>query len=297
MTATGFMTRLGLAAGAALLFIPAALAVEAEALSSVNVRSGPGTSFDIVDTLYAGEDVEVVECNASGTWCRITHSGPDGWVSRSYLTAPGDGAPDIEFGVTIPLPGGGSITFGTPGFSGGDGGGAPPPPATAQVCVYDLPSYAGTSICVDAGTSSANLTGFWNNRVTSLQVSGGASIRLCQNANYGGFCNVFNSDVPLLGGPLNNQASSYDIMPPTPRRVCVYDLADYQGESACVAAGASDDALGALWNNKISSVRVFGGATIRLCQNAGYGGFCNVFNSDANLGGALNNQASSYQTW
>lgn len=293
----GQVSRIGLAAGVALSFIPAALAVEAEATSSVNVRSGPGTGYAIVDTLHAGEVVEVEECNAANTWCRITHPGPDGWVSRSYLAAPsaGNGAPDIEFGVTIPLPGGGSITFGTPGFGGGAP--PPPPPSSPRVCVYDLPSYAGTSICVDAGTSSANLTGFWNNRVTSLQVFGGASIRLCQNANYGGFCNVFNSDVPLLGGPLNNQASSYDIMPPTPRRVCVYDLADYQGDSACVAAGASDDALGALWNNKITSIRVFGGATIRLCQNAGYGGFCNVFSSDGNLGGALNNQASSYQTW
>ncbi len=302
MDTSSFALRMGLAAAVTLLTLPAALAIEAEATSSVNVRSGPGTEFDVVDTLYDGENVEVVECTASETWCRITHSGPDGWVSRSYLDAPSNGGPEIEFGVTIPLPGGGSITFGTPGYIEGDGDGdgdgdGGPPPGPPQVCVYDLPNYAGTNICVDTGVSAANVTGFWNNRVTSLRVTGGASVRFCQNPNFGGFCNTFSNDVPLLGAPLNNNASSYDVLPPEPNRVCVYDLADYQGDGACFNAGVSNDNLGAVWNDKISSFRLFGGASIRLCQNALYGGFCNVFHNDGNLGGALNNQASSIQTW
>lgn len=301
MSLANLLRGTALAAAAIVMTAGTAYAIEAEALAAVNVRSGPGTSFDIVDTLTEGEVVDVVECNASETWCRIMHPGPDGWVSRSYLgpvsdDADGADGPEIEFGVTIPLPGGGTITFGTPGFGGGGGGGggAVPP----RVCVYDLPNYLGASTCVNAGVSSASIGGAWNDRVTSLRTFGGASIRLCQNVNFGGFCNVFNNDVPMLGGPLNNQASSYDVMPPEPARVCVYDLPNYQGASACVSAGASDDSLGALWNDKITSIRVFGGATIRLCQNPFYGGFCNVFNNDVpTLGGALNNQASSYETY
>jgi uncharacterized protein YraI len=57
-----------------------ALAYVAAATVSLNVRSGPGTSFGVVDVLYAGEPVEVTECASNG-WCYIQHSGPNGWVS------------------------------------------------------------------------------------------------------------------------------------------------------------------------------------------------------------------------
>jgi hypothetical protein len=277
-----------------------AWAVEAAATTGLNVRSGPGTSFVIVDTLYRGEVVNVVECTAAGTWCRIEHAGPDGWVSRSYLTAPnGAGTPGapVQFGFTIPLPGGGSITFGTPGYTPPAGGVDPTPPVEeARVCVYDLPNFAGDSICVRPGRSDASISGPWNNRVTSLRVFGGASIRLCRRPNYGGVCNVFLSDRARLGSALNNNASSYDVMPPEPARVCVYDLANFRGDSICVRPGASDNALGATWNDRVTSLRVFGGARIRLCQNNGFGGFCNTFLNDVRqLGGALNDRASSYR--
>lgn len=184
------------------------MAVNAVATGSANVRSGPGSSYSVVDTLHDGEVVEVVECNGAETWCRIKHPGPDGWVSRSLLDAadPGDDeGSDIEFGMTIPLPGGGSISFGTPGYE------APEQTLPKQVCVYDLANYAGSSICVQDGMSSNAIAGFWNDRVTSLRVFGGARIRLCQNNNFGGFCNVFATDVPKLGVPLNNKASSYQV--------------------------------------------------------------------------------------
>ncbi|HEY8595194.1 MAG TPA: SH3 domain-containing protein [Devosiaceae bacterium] len=277
----------------------AALAVEAAATAAVNVRTGPGTGFGVVDTLHAGEVVDVVECNSSNTWCRIEHDGPDGWVSRSYLGAPpasGSSSSDLEFGMTIPLPGGGYFSFGTPGYT--PPGPPPPAPGVARVCVYDLPGYGGTSVCRYPGQRDANLSGFWNNRVSSLRTYGGASIRLCQNANYGGVCTVFNSNRSALGAAMNNRASSYDVLPPEPRRVCVYDLANYQGASVCVNAGASSASLGPVWNNKITSVKVFGGARILLCQNPGFGGFCRTVNSnEAALGPLLDNRVSSYRTW
>ena len=65
----------------------AAIAVEASAKSAVNVRTGPGTSFGKVDALYAGEGVNITECQ--GNWCHIEHAGPDGWVSGRYLIATG----------------------------------------------------------------------------------------------------------------------------------------------------------------------------------------------------------------
>lgn len=57
----------------------------AEATASVNVRSGPGTAYRVVDTLYPGEQVDIRECRSNG-WCYVLHSGPDGWVSARYLS-------------------------------------------------------------------------------------------------------------------------------------------------------------------------------------------------------------------
>ena len=77
----------GLASALLLGGTVAAMAVSAYATSAVNVRSGPGTGYKVVDQLYDGEDVDVGSCTAG--WCRVSHSGPDGWVSASYLSRNG----------------------------------------------------------------------------------------------------------------------------------------------------------------------------------------------------------------
>ncbi len=62
-----------------------AFAIDATANLALNVRTGPGTNYAAIDTLYAGEVVNVTGCQSNG-WCAITHSGPDGWVSGKYLS-------------------------------------------------------------------------------------------------------------------------------------------------------------------------------------------------------------------
>ena len=184
-----------------------AYAAEGVATGAVNVRTGPSTSYNKVDTLHAGEQVEIGQCQSG--WCYIEHSGPDGWVSANYLQPGGDtgGSDDkcnfnwvIGQGFTVQC-GNNSVTV--PGLN------PPPPPPAPTVCIYDGPNYSGAELCGPAGSSSSNILGFWNNRITSLKVTGGAKIKLCQNPNYLGFCNTFNSNVPHLGFPLNNKASSY----------------------------------------------------------------------------------------
>jgi hypothetical protein len=73
----------GLAALALVATTAAASAAPAYATSNVNVRSGPGTYYGVVDTLRRGEQVDVQQCQ--GSWCYVEKRGPDGWVSSSYL--------------------------------------------------------------------------------------------------------------------------------------------------------------------------------------------------------------------
>jgi len=84
----GFLT-IGMAAAALLASSAAAFAVSAYATSSVNVRSGPGTGYHAVDTLHRGEAVDIDHCQ--GSWCLVSKSGPDGWVSANYLSRDGYG--------------------------------------------------------------------------------------------------------------------------------------------------------------------------------------------------------------
>ena len=203
-----------LALAAAILLPTGAFAAAGVATSAVNVRTGPGTGYAIVDTLFAGESVEIGECQSG--WCYVDQDGPDGWVSASYLQPAGGsgsgttGTDDdchihwvVGRGFTLEC-NGSSITV--PGVGGFPGGGPFP---TKKVCVYDGPNYTGAHVCANAGISDSHINAPWNNKISSLKVFGGAKIQLCQNYNFMGFCNTFSNNVPMLGIPLNNKASSY----------------------------------------------------------------------------------------
>ena len=78
---------IGLALLALCATTASAFAVTAYATDPVNVRTGPGTGYRVVDTLRRGERVDIDYCRIN--WCLVTKSGPDGWVSASYLSRGG----------------------------------------------------------------------------------------------------------------------------------------------------------------------------------------------------------------
>lgn len=80
-----FKSHLIKAAGLGVLAVglTAGAAFAATATTSVNVRSGPGTSFGVIDTLSAGDRVSIT--GQSGNWCSVTRPGPNGWVNCSFL--------------------------------------------------------------------------------------------------------------------------------------------------------------------------------------------------------------------
>ncbi len=138
MTIKRAMLAVAVLAASLLACSSAALAVEAAAKSAVNVRTGPGKTFGIVDQLTAGEVVEVTEC-APSNFCFVEHDGPDGWVSASFLTSVEDDAeeppvdsggsnPDCSFGFTM-TPSGPTMSINC-----GDGPGPGPGLVRARTC-------------------------------------------------------------------------------------------------------------------------------------------------------------------
>lgn len=64
-------------------------------------------------------------------------------------------------------------------------------------------------------------------------------------------------------------------------RACFFEHAGYGGASFCIAAG---DNLGnftsAGFNDVVSSIRLYGGASVQVCEHAGFGGACVAWNSN-----------------
>jgi C-terminal processing protease CtpA/Prc len=53
----------------------------------VNIRSGPGTTYDIVIKLANGTRLEVIDRSTDGTWLKVRFEGGEGWISAA-LTRP-----------------------------------------------------------------------------------------------------------------------------------------------------------------------------------------------------------------
>ena len=58
------------------------------AIANVNVRSGPGMSYNTVSLLQNGQTLEVVGMDENGFWWAVVlPNGGQGWVSRDYVVA------------------------------------------------------------------------------------------------------------------------------------------------------------------------------------------------------------------
>jgi len=193
------LSGLALAGG---LFGTAALG--AEATASVNVRSGPGTGYAVVDTLRAGESVDIDRCVSSG-WCFVRKDGPDGWVSARYLSNDGSSSvrapqPDVSLSFSIE---GFSFSFGDGSFSIGTSR----PSSTARVCFYEDVNYGGDRFCLRPGQSLRAL-GDWNDEISSINVNGGAEALVCEHVNFQGRCVVVSRDIRDLGRRGSDRISS-----------------------------------------------------------------------------------------
>jgi len=56
----------------------------------LNMRSGPGVSYEIIDVLPRGTVAPVIGRNSSGAWLQIVNEAVTGWISANYTTISGD---------------------------------------------------------------------------------------------------------------------------------------------------------------------------------------------------------------
>lgn len=189
-------TGIAVAATAVVVFLPAAQAAPGTVTSNVNVRSGPGTNYAVVNTARRGQSVDVQQCQ--GSWCFINAGNTSGWVSARYLNANGNPVnptqPSLSFGFSVP---------GGPSFNIGVGQQQPPvvvrpqPQPTAEVCFYDRTNFRGPSFCATPGDSIRDLRD-WSDRISSIDNPAGYSVQVCADVNYRN-CRTYTTSASSLG--------------------------------------------------------------------------------------------------
>jgi uncharacterized protein YraI len=74
--------------GGLLMFAGVGAANAAIVTGDLNLRSGPGTGYRVVDVMPEGAYVNVLGC--TGSWCEVAFRGITGYASASYLGGGGE---------------------------------------------------------------------------------------------------------------------------------------------------------------------------------------------------------------
>jgi len=85
MTPSRLLAVLALAAVSLAGIAAPAVAATAHASDRIPIYTLPNDDSRLLGVLQAGEEVTLDRCNAQGTWCRVFHDGPTGWVLASFL--------------------------------------------------------------------------------------------------------------------------------------------------------------------------------------------------------------------
>jgi hypothetical protein len=73
-----------------------------QGVTTVNVRSGPGTAYPRIGQLTTGQQFPVTGRNAAGDWLQFSFKGQPGWVNKDLLTVTGDTSRVAEVQVAAP---------------------------------------------------------------------------------------------------------------------------------------------------------------------------------------------------
>lgn len=76
----------------------------------LNVRSGPGTNFDVVTTVSRGERYQIIGRSQDNSWVQLGNEGRElGWVAADFVREErGDGSGQVAQATPTPATGGGS---------------------------------------------------------------------------------------------------------------------------------------------------------------------------------------------
>jgi hypothetical protein len=141
-----------------------------------SIRKAPSPNAKKLGTLSAGTSIEVDPDSCINGYCQLANDfGPQGWISEDL----------IEFDDDFE--------------------------EVAEACFFDKANFGGASFCLEAGDIENKLSSKWNDRISSIQITGDISVDLCSDKNLYGLCGTFVSDVKVLSSKLNNKVTSIEV--------------------------------------------------------------------------------------
>lgn len=79
-----------------------------------------------------------------------------------------------------------------------------------KVCFYTGTNFTGAHFCASIGTSAPRLPATWNDRISSVEVIGPASVKICSDHAYSGSCLALSGSRGMLIS-LDKAISSYSV--------------------------------------------------------------------------------------
>jgi hypothetical protein len=79
-----------------------------------------------------------------------------------------------------------------------------------KVCFYTGMNFTGAHFCASTGTSAPKLPATWNDRISSIEVIGPASVKICSDRVYSGECLALGGSRSMLIS-LDKAISSYRV--------------------------------------------------------------------------------------
>jgi hypothetical protein len=170
-----------------------------------------------------------------------------------------------------------------------------------RVCVYEHTDYRGYEQCFPGGADINDL-GRLSNQISSVRIIGRARITLFDYDNFRGRDISITDDVPDLRrfGSFNDQADSLRVSSgggfrdrgnrgddrrydrsSGEDRVCFFEHTQFRGRSECFDLRDDvTDLRASGWNDRISSVRIFGRTRVALFEDVNFGGQRLVIEND-----------------
>ncbi|HXT68612.1 MAG TPA: peptidase inhibitor family I36 protein [Vicinamibacterales bacterium] len=166
--------------------------------------------------------------------------------------------------------------------------GRPQVPASGA-CFYEDINFGGSYFCATAGMASPQITYRMNNRISSIRLFGSAEVTVYQEYNFTGRSRTIGSDLDdLRRGGWNDRITSYRVRatgrgpndwsgrwgrPTTPAAgACFYEHINFEGEYFCVRQGDRVEMVPEGTNDRISSIRLFGGAELTVFRDRDFAG-------------------------
>jgi hypothetical protein len=159
--------------------------------TAANLRTGPGTSYSVITSLPEGTDVTVDACTLA--WCAVETDEGDGFVAKSLLDFLGDGDNGDDDGPIIITPE------------------PEPTQSDAEVCFYQQKNFMGANFCVYPGDQDEDIPGNFDDNIESILISGGASVEVCTDTDFGGECKTYDHSVKKLPSYLRDDITSYTV--------------------------------------------------------------------------------------